>query len=132
MIKYLLENINDEFIFSKENLKYLNKYDLYYLNYNFYNLNNFNNQYSLKIYEEFFFGSKISCGIYIGGGDCKNDTLNITKLKNNIKKCLKCQSYYCISCFNYSCIFCSLLNLDSLNLFHISSDNIVFKLLLNN
>ena len=63
----------DDFIYSKDNLKYLEKYNLC-INNSIQNKNILNNEYSLNIYYELFFGSKIACGNYIGAGDCKFDT----------------------------------------------------------
>tara|TARA_A100001015_G_scaffold321303_1_gene451339 strand:+ start:477 stop:893 length:417 start_codon:yes stop_codon:yes gene_type:complete len=129
----LVSLVYDDFIYSKENLKYLEKYNLC-MNNGVSTNNIFNNKYSLTIYYELFFGSKIACGNYIGAGDCIFDTFKLKKIYYDyvIQKCKKCEGYYCISCYNFNCIFCSLLNLDSLDLINMTSDKIVIYLLQDN
>ena len=129
----LVSLVFDDFIYSKENLKYLEKYNLY-MNYGDLTNNILNNEYSLTIYYELFFGSKIACGNYIGAGDCKFDTFEWKKFydNNEMQKCRRCNGYFCTFCYDFNCIFCSLLNLDSLDLINITSDKIVIYLLQDN
>ena len=126
----IISFVLDDFIYSKDNLKYLEKYNLC-INNSIQNKNILNNEYSLNIYYELFFGSKIACGNYIGAGDCKFDTFEWNKIYNNneIPKCRRCNGYLCTFCYDFNCIFCSLLNLDSLDLINITSDKIVIYLL---
>lgn len=114
-------NYQDEFDYSQQSIKRLEKYDIA-----------FDCRFELQInqknqlYYECYFSNRTACGIYIGAGDCRSDTLNIIKIS---KQCKKCRCLHCISCYgNQICFFCNLRTLDALNLTHIKDIDIVLSL----
>ena len=114
---------SDEFDYSHESIKRLEKYDIAYNRMILIKTNKKN-----QIYYECHFSNKTACGIYIGGGDCCSDTFNITR---RVKECKKCQCSLCINCYgNQTCFFCNLYTLDALNLVNVQDIKIVLGLIL--
>ncbi len=113
----------DEFDYSRQSMKRLEKYDIAY-NCIFQHETNRKNE----IYYECHFSNRTACGIYIGAGDCRSDTFNTIR---HVKKCEKCQCSLCINCYGHQlCFFCSLHTLDALNLVNVPDIEIVLGLIL--
>ena len=118
-----VSDLSDEFDYSRESIKRLEKYDVAYAAMFQLRINRKN-----QIYYECHFSNRTACGIYIGAGDCRSDTSNTIR---HCKKCKQCHCEHCIDCYgNQTCFFCNIYTLDALDLVNVGDIRIILGLIL--